>query len=394
MTAFCQDVLENPLLRIPRGLNPLLDSWMRDPQVCVAPDGWYYLTGTTLSPRNPNPNQTHSPQLWNDGLRLWRSRDLTAWEPLGLVWSLDRDATWQRWFQISENDQVRFVAPEEFQPDRVAPTAFVCRSLWAPEIHYVPRLKTFVVVASMNYSVLGHYDIKTSSYVKGGIFILKSVSGRAEGPYTATSPGPICDLIDGNLWQDDDGTVWLLGLNDHLMRLTPDLSAVAGDYPRRRAVVSPDPADVVEYVSLWDVPKLPQQRYDPELWAEGGYLFRHDGRYHLCFSASPLLPRDGSPALYGPPDPRMETGPYNVIVASADRIEGPYGERYTAIVHGGHGNFFADRTGRWWACAFNPPHGDTSRWCDLPVCRPVLVPMRWEQGRLQPDYEGVAGKFD
>jgi len=383
--------VHDPATQIPDGTKPLFDYWMRDPQVCVAPDGWYYLTGTTLSPQNSNPNQTHSPQLWNDGLRLWRSKDLVAWEPLGLVWSLDRDATWQRWFQIIEGDRVRFVAPEEFQPAAFAPGTFVLRSLWAPEIHYVPRLRTFVVIASMNYSVLGNYDIKTSPYVKGGIFILKSNTGRAEGPYEPTSPGPLCDLIDGNLWQDDDA-IWLLGLNDHLMQLTPDLGAVAGDYPRRRAVVSPDPKDIVEYVSLWDIPKLPQRRYDPELWAEGGYLFRHDGRYHLCFSTAARLPRDGSAPSYGPPDLSMESGPYNVIVASADRIEGPYGERYTAIVHGGHGNFFADRTGRWWACAFNPPHGDTSRWCDLPACRPVLVPMRWENGRIKPDHEKAAQK--
>ncbi len=66
---------------------PLFDYPLRDTSVCLGPDGLYYLTGTT-----------GYPTWWqtNQGVRMWRSRDLTKWEPLGLVWSLENDATWQQ----------------------------------------------------------------------------------------------------------------------------------------------------------------------------------------------------------------------------------------------------------------------------------------------------------
>lgn len=82
-----------------------------------------------------------------------------------------------------------------------------------------------------------------------------------------------------------------------------------------------------------------------------------------------------------------DRGPYDVVVASAEDVRGPYGPRYTAITHGGHGNFFRDHVDRWWGCAFNPPGSKGGPWCSLPECRPALVPMRWENGRILPDPE-------
>ncbi len=58
--------------------------WIRDPQITTGPDGCYYFTGTTSRVGLPAP-----------GLRLWRSRNLTDWEPMGdrhgVVWYAD---TW------------------------------------------------------------------------------------------------------------------------------------------------------------------------------------------------------------------------------------------------------------------------------------------------------------
>ena len=83
-------------------IKPLFDYPVRDTCICLAPDKTYYLTGTT-----------GHPTWWetNEGIRVWKSRDLKTWEPLGLVWSFEKNATWQK----GNGKQ---------------------RAIWAPEIHY------------------------------------------------------------------------------------------------------------------------------------------------------------------------------------------------------------------------------------------------------------------
>lgn len=372
--------LHDPRTRIPASARVLFDEWMRDPHICPAPDGHYYLTGTTREPGSPDGKAG----LWNDGIRVWRSPDLKSWEPLGLVWSLDRDATWHRFFHVHEGSRVRFVEPAAFREALPGPDAVVRRSVWAPEIHWVRGLETFVIVASMNYGMGLPYDREKSPYLFGGCFALRSTTGRAEGPYVPTSPGPLCDIIDPCLFEDDDGRLYLLGLNDHLMELKPDLSGLIDPPALHEAEIGP--GQRAAYASLWQVPKLEQTRFSPEMKCEGGYLFKHKGRYHLILTASPSLPSDGQPATYAWQGmfAAHNRGPYNAVVASAADVTGPYGPRYTALTHGGHGNFFRDHEGFWWACVFNPPEKSGGPYCELPHCRPALVPMRWDGDWILP----------
>lgn len=85
-------------------LQPLFDYPVRDTCICLGPDGWYYLTGTT-----------GHPTWWqtNEGIRVWKSKDLQTWKPLGLVWSIEKNGTWQK----------KVVKGR--------------RAIWAPEIHYL-----------------------------------------------------------------------------------------------------------------------------------------------------------------------------------------------------------------------------------------------------------------
>ena len=57
------------------GLRKLMDTPLRDTSICRGPDGTWYLTGT-VEP------------FWayNEEIKLWKSKDLVTWEPLGLVW--------------------------------------------------------------------------------------------------------------------------------------------------------------------------------------------------------------------------------------------------------------------------------------------------------------------
>src|SRR5512145_3521042 len=57
------------------GLRKLMDTPLRDTSICRGPDGTWYLTGT-VEP------------FWafNEGIKVWRSPDLTNWTGLGFVW--------------------------------------------------------------------------------------------------------------------------------------------------------------------------------------------------------------------------------------------------------------------------------------------------------------------
>ena len=81
---------------------------------------------------------------------------------------------------------------------------------------------------------------------------------------------------------------------------------------------------------------------------------------------------------------------YDALVSSSDHIYGPYGPRYTAVVGGGHLNPFSDAQGRWWGASFGNPNGAAKEVNafdgNTPYnCRPLLVPLKWENNRLMVD---------
>ena len=86
----------NPITRIPTFIKPEFDYWMRDTWVTLGTDGYYYMTGTTATPTREFTGQVHCWD-WNDGLYLWRSRDMNDWEAMGLIWSMENDGTWQKY---------------------------------------------------------------------------------------------------------------------------------------------------------------------------------------------------------------------------------------------------------------------------------------------------------
>lgn len=329
--------VEDPALQIPKSVAPLLDVWMRDTYIMLAPDGYYYLTGTTAAP-----GKQHCWD-WNDGLHLWRSRDLKDWEHLGLIWSLDRDATWQREAVIVEPGQI---APSRDIMDEKR------RAVWAPEIHYIKSQQQWLIVACMNGGK--------------GSFILRSTSGKPEGPYeniAANATGPLFDNIDGSLFEDDDGAVYFVGHNHFIARLKDDLSGLAE--PMRTLAETP---------------------FDPEPYAEGAYVFKHDGKYHLLQAYWSFKKPDGKFSYLGPQYNHPSRQSYDVVVASADNIYGPYGPRYTAIVEAGHNNFFQDKQGRWWSTMFGNPRGASAKTAPF-LCRPAIVPLQYVDGRFRPDPE-------
>jgi xylan 1,4-beta-xylosidase len=258
-------------------VKPLFEGALRDPSVCIGPDGTYYLTGTTAN----NPSGGKDTTGWwfvNEGIRIWKSRDLKKWEPLGLIWSLDKDATWAK----------------EFKTGRGAKR----RALWAPEIHYING--TFWLTYSMNY---------------GGCGLLKSTTGKAEGPYTdVKTDGPLTNgRIDASLFQDDDGKVYFIYQNGLLARMKDDMTGFAEE------------------------PRLLAPANNKQVGFEGAFLTKYNGKYILICAES---------------NNNNGVSTYDCMSAVADNIYGPYGDRYLAIPHGGHNMIFRTKEGKWMSTFF------------------------------------------
>ncbi|MGA2232558.1 MAG: family 43 glycosylhydrolase [Tepidisphaeraceae bacterium] len=198
-------------------LRPIWDVHIRDTSICLADDGFYYMTGST------------GDNIWdlNDGVELYRSADLKTWDYLGLVWSVDRDGTWEKQF----------------------------RYVWAPEIHYVGH--NFVIAYCLNGGANGQ---------GGGTGLLVSKTGKPEGPYInpVASDRPLTGGIDATVFEDDDGKIYFTnGAGGTLHLMKSDLSAFDG--PPIRAQIVADP----------------KSSGPTRIGHEGAAMFKANGRYYL-----------------------------------------------------------------------------------------------------------------
>jgi hypothetical protein len=241
-------------------IKPLFDFPLRDPSVVLV-NGVYYLTGTT-----------GHPTWWktNEGIRMWKSTDLARWEPMGLVWEVQKHGTWAKKV-VGDN-----------------------RAVWAPEVHFIRG--TFWLTYSMNY---------------GGCGLLKSTSGKPDGPYEdVKKDGPLTPNIDASLFVDDDGKVYFVWQNGMIARLNDEMTDLA-EKPRHLK-----PANA------------------KEVGFEGAFLFKAGKKYILACASF------------------ERAGRYDCMAAASDSLMGPYGDRYLAVPHGGHNMFFRDKEGQWWSTLF------------------------------------------
>ncbi len=271
-------------------VRPLFDAQIRDTQITRGHDGRYYLTGSS------------GDDIWrmNDGVELWVSDDLTDWDYLGLVWSFEKDATWQRAWR-----------------DHNGPV----RALWAPEIHYVK----------------GNYFI-TLSMPPGDRGLLKSVTGRPEGPYVnaLADDGKWDGNIDATLFEDDDGTVYVLWGEGWIARMKDDMSGF-DEEPRKLVVANPD--TVASHHARTCLPR----RQGADVGHEGVSMFKRDGIYYLTAADT-------------------YEGRYSSCAATATSVYGPYRDRYEAVPCGGGTGYLRqpahkdadgrDIPERWWCSIF------------------------------------------
>ncbi|MGY4386190.1 hypothetical protein ACVWYN_003240 [Pedobacter sp. UYP24] len=270
-TAFIPEGAELPPIRV------MTDVIGRDPEVTVGPDGVYYMVHTScyldgaISHKN----------AWdhNDGLHLWKSTDLKNWTHVGLVWSIEKNGTWEKAYDEKGR-----------------------RPLWAPEIHYINKMKNWYMVYSMG--TFAPQGIRTG--------LIKSISGRPEGPYTKVTDGPITEGIDGSLFEENDKVYFLR--NHCLIALMND--SMTGFAEPFRDLKTFDGKTV---------------------GFEGSGMLKLNNKYYL-YSAK------------GNEDMGKYT--YDLNIAVADNIYGPYTNSWLALRHGGHSSLFKDKRGQIWGTMF------------------------------------------
>ncbi len=273
------------------------NAWIRDPYVTRGPDGTYYLTGTT--PVRGDEREQTDP--YNSGLgseslvgwhaNVWKSEDLVEWESLEAPFTL-KDGIW-----FSEK-------PEAFEQ-----TELKQWRLWAPELHWIDSKRKWAL-------------IHTSPSPVAGANLSLSAGPEVGGPWTNPMGPAIGKKHDPSLFQDDDGTWWMIWGATTIAPLKPDFSGFAAEPTEIRPAPTPSAS------------------------ADAGLKMGHEG----CL----VMKIEGKYVLFGTgwSTGLMRRGSYNLYYATADQITGPYSERKFAGRFLGHGTPFQDGEGRWWCTAF------------------------------------------
>ena len=145
---------------------------------------------------------------------------------------------------------------------------------------------------------------------------------------------------DMTLFQDDDGKVYFVYQDGKIARMKDDMTGLA------------------------ETPRLLKPANFQHVGFEGAFLTKIKGRYQLV--CAEFNQRDGINA-------------YDCMVASAENVYGPYGDRYLALPSAGHNMVFRDKQGQWWATFFgNDPQAP---WRE----RPGILPIQLDaSGRIVP----------
>ena len=151
---------------------------IRDSFIYAAPDGYYYLTGTTL-------RENGSYWSYTDGIKLWKSKDLEHFTYFGKVFDyLDTPQSWQNHVSNAHN-------------------------CWAPEMIY-------------------HADTFWLTYSTApGCGLLKSESGLPQGPYIDMGR-VVMKGIDSGFFQEE-GRLYLVWQNGWIAPLAPDGRTMLAD---------------------------------------------------------------------------------------------------------------------------------------------------------------------
>jgi arylsulfatase len=174
----------------------VFDDWMRDPYITLAPDGYYYLTvtqhGDTVAGR----------KIINDGVPLYKSKDLANWRFEGYIYSITNNATNAADY-ITEREKRNKDTTNIWGPDNL--------KLWAPEIHFVD----------------GKWHLLHTSNAGLGNFV-STGGAKLKGPFSGWNER-FGQQHDPTIFVDDDGSKWLVSRCARVQKLNDEMSGFDGN---------------------------------------------------------------------------------------------------------------------------------------------------------------------
>jgi arylsulfatase len=266
--------------------------WIRDPYIARGPDDdyyyYYYLTGTTFPSNDPH----EATEPYNTGLgatslvgseaRVWRTKDFAEWESLGSPFTL-RDGVWYQ----ERRKRFEEVPEAEWR-------------LWAPELHSIRDRWALVHTSPA--------PVQSSN-------LALSAGTQVAGPWSHPMGTAIGHRHDPSLFEDDDGSWWLIWGATQIAKLKPDFSGFASEPVR----IGPSGETA-------------------KMGHEGCLIRKINGKYVLF----------GTGWSTG----QMRRGSYNLYYAVSNSLVGPYGPRKFVGRFLGHGTPFQDAASQWWCTAF------------------------------------------
>jgi predicted outer membrane repeat protein len=171
--------------------------------VMRGPSQTYYLTGTTGDMEGVQ-----------EGIKVWASDDFKKWNLIGTnsdyIWTFDDDAVdWQK--EIKEGQGRKK------------------RGIIAPEIHFLKETY-FITYTNSNSGYAG---------------ILRSLSGRPQGPYEEVSgENPLIKAQHSTLFEDSNGIVYFIWGNGKVHRMKADMSGFTTESPRTLTGINGTAVDI------------------------------------------------------------------------------------------------------------------------------------------------------
>lgn len=313
-----------PYVKCP--VKPLIATPLRDASICRGGDGNYYLVGTQGIGR-PDGVVDFQNSLT---IKIWKSADGVRWQEFATVWDLADPRVYTPHPQKTQNRWMQF-----YRLDPDDPKAGWVRGVTTPEIHYLKG--TYWIPFALNNQETG---------------LLKSTTGKPEGPYENVALNPGADSSEYNgrittrggspsLFEDDNGSVYFVWGPGWIAKMNEGMTALA-EAPR---LLQCKPNS-----RLGDYPLL--------VGRTGAHIFKANGKYHL--TAMDI-------------NPRLNKNPcHDTFVAVSDTLYGPYEPRELMVPHGGQVTVFKDGKGRLNASMSGSSEDPFARCQDRPAIVPIL----------------------
>lgn len=306
--------------------NPL-DVQFGDPYVLLAPDGRYYMYGTSETGNI-------------DGFEACSSDDLVHWKPEGQVYQGNTPDSW----------------------------AISC--FWAPEVYY--RNGKYYMLFSANWR---YNPTNEGENFRIGV----AVADKPTGPFKELGDAPLFDpgypIIDGNLIEDEQGRLYLYysrccykhpveseiadnaraaGKFDEIeeswiygIEIKPDFTGVIGE----PVLLLRPPVKADDTQSEWESRSVTSGEVNRR-WTEGSFMLRHEGKFYMMYSANFF---GGANYAVGYAVADNPLGPFKK--ADNNQVLQKITDQVGSVTGTGHNSVTTSRDGKQLYCVY---HGRTS----------------------------------